>query len=192
MPRNIVDFYYGLVDFFACGRLLFTGRGNGAHLIGGKLDAVDDMRQRLARLRGKIRGDLNLAQGNFHNIHAFGRACLYGRYGVAHIVGGGHETFGSSGNLGGINFGRVWTGSQDQTGCLPPCITFALFMVCLAQFGFLAGIGFVFFHTIGSAMGVLRDVRQFSTGRLPNPWAWRLCNWGLSFLLTAWLAGAFH
>ncbi|WP_374290229.1 hypothetical protein [Desulfovibrio desulfuricans] len=103
-----------------------------------------------------------------------------------------HETFGSSGNLGGINFGRVWTGAQDQTGCLPPCITFALFMVCLAQFGFLAGIGFVFFHTIGSVMGVLRDVRQFSIGRQPNPWIWRLGNWGLSFLLTAWLAGAFN
>lgn len=102
-------------------------------------------------------------------------------------------TFGSSGNLGGMPFGRVWTGGAgDQTGCLSPCVTFALFMVCLAQFGFLAGIGFVFFHTIGVVLGVLRDLRQFSAGRLPNPWVWRLGNWGVSFLITAWLAGAFH
>lgn len=100
-------------------------------------------------------------------------------------------TFRSAG-MGGMGFGRMWTGGGDQSGCLAPCVTFALFMVCLAQFGFLAGIGFVVFHTIGSVLGVLRDLRQFSAGRVPNPWPWRLGNWAVSFLLTAWLAGAFH
>lgn len=100
-------------------------------------------------------------------------------------------SFGQTGGLGGMNFGRVWTGGNDQNGCLAPSITFAIFMVCLAQFGFLAGIGFVFFHIIGAVMGVMRDLRQFSTGRLPNPWTWRMGNWAVSFLLTAWFAGAF-
>ena len=102
-------------------------------------------------------------------------------------------SFGQSGNLGGFNFGRVWTGgAQDQFGCLPPCVTFALFLVCLAQFGFFAGIGFVFFHTVGAILGVVRDLRLFSTGRVPNPWLWRAGNWAVSFFLTAWISGAFH
>lgn len=100
-------------------------------------------------------------------------------------------TFGSAG-MGGMGFGRMWTTGGDQSGCLAPCVTFALFMVCLAQFGFLAGIGFVVFHTMGAVMGVLRDLRQIGAGRMPNPWPWRLGNWAVSFLLTAWLAGAFH
>ncbi len=101
-------------------------------------------------------------------------------------------TFGQAGGMGGMNLGRVWMGGNDQNGCMAPAITFAIFMVCLAQFGFLAGIGFVFFHIIGAALGVVRDLRQFSTGRLPNPWPWRIGNWAVSFLLTAWFAGAFH
>lgn len=102
-------------------------------------------------------------------------------------------SFGQSGNLGGFNFGRVWTGGgQDQFGCLPPCVTFALFLVCLAQFGFFAGIGFIFFHIIGAILGVVRDLRLFSTGRVPNPWIWRAGNWAVSFFLTAWISGAFH
>ena len=101
--------------------------------------------------------------------------------------------FGQSGNMGGFNLGRVWTGgAQDQLGCLPPCVTFALFLVCLAQFGFFAGIGFVFFHIIGAVLGVVRDLRLFSTGRVPNPWVWRAGNWAVSFFLTAWISGAFH
>ena len=101
--------------------------------------------------------------------------------------------FGQSGNMGGFNLGRVWTGgAQDQLGCLPPCVTFALFLVCLAQFGFFAGIGFIFFHIIGAILGVVRDLRLFSTGRVPNPWIWRAGNWAVSFFLTAWISGAFH
>ena len=123
--------------------------------------------------------------------------------GNAHDAGEGQQrfqgrffyrgSFGQSGNLGGLNFGRVWTsGAQDQLGCLPPCVTFALFLVCLAQFGFFAGIGFIFFHIIGAVLGVVRDLRLFSTGRVPNPWIWRTGNWAVSFFLTAWISGAFH
>ena len=43
-----------------------------------------------------------------------------------------------------------------------------------------------------ASMGVLRDLRQIGAGRVPNPWPWRLGNWAVAFLLTAWLSGAFH
>lgn len=139
--------------------------------------------------------------------NGWGDASSFGPFGEGSGMGaGGHGsgreqfrgrffyrgTFGQPGGMGGINFGRVWMGGNEQNGCLAPCITFALFMVCLAQFGFLAGIGFIFFHIVGAIMGVMRDLRQFSAGRLPNPWPWRIGNWAISFLLTAWFAGAFH
>lgn len=92
----------------------------------------------------------------------------------------------------GSPLGQIWmTGQGNSNACLAPCITFAIFLVCLAQFGFLAGLGFVFFHTIGSVAGTLRQMRLMTTGVMPNPWLWRMGNWVLSFLLTAWLAGAF-
>ena len=80
---------------------------------------------------------------------------------------------------------------MEQNACLAPCITFALFLVCLAQFGLLAGIGFVFFHIVGSVAGSMRDMRLLMRGREPNPWPWRIGNWLACFLLTAWLAGGF-
>ena len=93
---------------------------------------------------------------------------------------------------GGLRFGHIWTsGRMEQNACLAPCITFALFLVCLAQFGLLAGIGFVFFHIVGSVAGSMRDMRQLMQGREPNPWPWRIGNWLVCFLLTAWLAGGF-
>ena len=127
----------------------------------------------------------DLLGGNAHNSQN-GQQRFQGRFFY-------RGSFGQSGNLGGFNLGRVWTGgAQDQFGCLPPCVTFALFLVCLAQFGFFAGLGFVFFHTIGAFVGVVRDLRLFSTGRVPNPWVWRAGNWAVSFFLTAWISGAFH
>ncbi|SDF70929.1 hypothetical protein [Desulfovibrio legallii] len=93
---------------------------------------------------------------------------------------------------GGNGFARLWTfGRQEDNACLAPCITFALFLVCLAQFGFLAGLGFVFFHTVGAVLGALSSVRRMAAGHVPNPWVWRLGNWAVSFLITVWLAGGF-
>lgn len=105
------------------------------------------------------------------------------------------RTFGGS-NFGGFQagspLGRIWITSRDSSNaCLAPCITFAIFLVCLAQFGFLAGLGFVFFHTIGSLAGTLRQMRLMTVGVMPNPWLWRMGNWILSFLVTIWLAGGF-
>lgn len=100
---------------------------------------------------------------------------------------------GTFGNPGGAGFGRVWTATgADGAGCLGPCITFALFFVCLSQFGLLAGIGFIVFHLVGSVIGSIRSMRRLVEGRPPNPWSWRLGNWFISFMLTAWLAGGFN
>ena len=105
------------------------------------------------------------------------------------------RTFGGR-NFGGFQsgspLGQIWiTGRDSSNACLAPCITFAIFLVCLAQFGFLAGLGFVFFHTIGSIAGTLRQMRLMTAGVMPNPWLWRMGNWILSFLVTVWLAGGF-
>lgn len=100
-------------------------------------------------------------------------------------VGG---TFGN-----GAGFGRVWTATDaDGNTCLAPCVTFALFFVCLSQFGLLAGIGFAVFHVAGSIAGSIRSMRRLMEGRPVNPWVWRLGNWFVSFMLTAWLAGGFN
>lgn len=77
-------------------------------------------------------------------------------------------------------------------GCGPMIITFILFIICLAQYGALAGIGFLVFHIIGSILGSLRATRTMMLGYLWNPWPWRIGNWCVSFLLTVWLAGGFN
>ena len=93
----------------------------------------------------------------------------------------------------GRGFGRVWTsGGVNGNGCLAPCITFAIFLVCLSQFGLLAGIGFAVFHAIGGIAGSIRSMRLLVEGQETNPWHWRLGNWFISFMLTMWLAGGFN
>lgn len=97
------------------------------------------------------------------------------------------------GTFGNGGFGRVWTATGvDRNTCLAPCVTFALFFVCLSQFGLLAGIGFAVFHVAGSIAGSIRSMRRLVEGRPVNPWGWRLGNWFVSFMLTAWLAGGFN
>lgn len=129
-----------------------------------------------------------------------------GRWGNAGSTGSGNDwnhgdgsgarfyrVGGTFGNGGGAGFGRVWTATgADGAGCLGPCVTFALFLVCLSQFGLLAGIGFAVFHLVGSMVGSLRSMRRLMEGRPANPWSWRLGNWFISFMLTAWLAGGFN
>lgn len=100
---------------------------------------------------------------------------------------------GAFGGRAGAGFGRVWTATgADGNTCLAPCITFALFLVCLSQFGLLAGIGFAVFHLAGAIAGSIRSMRLLMEGRRANPWTWRLGNWFVSFMLTVWLAGGFN
>lgn len=100
---------------------------------------------------------------------------------------------GTFGDRAGAGFGRVWMATgADGNACLVPCITFALFLVCLSQFGLLAGIGFAVFHLAGGIAGSIRSMRLLMEGRQANPWAWRLGNWFVSFMLTVWLAGGFN
>lgn len=90
-------------------------------------------------------------------------------------------------------FNGVWTFSPlDRNGCLGPAITFTLFVICIAQFGILAGIGFAVFYIIGAILGSLRFTRMLMEGRPCNPWGWRVGNWTISLLLTIWLAGGFQ
>lgn len=81
--------------------------------------------------------------------------------------------------------------SVDQNACLAPCVTLVLFLVCLFQFGFLAALGFVFFHVLFGVLGSVQATSRMMTGEGFNIWLWRLGNWIFSFLLTVWLAGGF-
>ena len=81
--------------------------------------------------------------------------------------------------------------SVDQNACLAPVITLILFLVCLFQFGFLAALGFVFFHVLFGVLGSVQATSRMMTGEVFNIWLWRLGNWLFSFLLTVWLAGGF-
>lgn len=80
----------------------------------------------------------------------------------------------------------------DMGGCLPACVSFALFFICTGQYGLLAGIGFLVFHIIGSILGSVRAARLLMNGIVWNPWPWRIGNWLISFMLTIWLAGGLN
>lgn len=89
--------------------------------------------------------------------------------------------------FGGINTGYFWT-PINTDGCAPFVITLALFLGCLIQFGILAAIGFFVFHLIGSVLGITYGANRLIMGKPVNPWALRILNWTLSFMLTAFLA----
>lgn len=86
------------------------------------------------------------------------------------------------------NFSGAWVYSAPTAGCLPAVVTCALFLVCMAEYGLLAAIGFAVFHLVGNVLGSIRQTRQLMDGHIYNPWLWRTGNWLVSFLLTVWLA----
>lgn len=91
------------------------------------------------------------------------------------------------------SFSGIWTMAPvERNGCLAPAISFALFFICLGQFGVLAAIGFLVFYAIGGIIGSVHSTRRLMAGLPYNPWAWRAGNWTISFLLTVWLAGGFQ
>lgn len=77
----------------------------------------------------------------------------------------------------------------DQGSCLAACVTIFIFFACLGQYGFLAALGFVFFHVLIGIFSSVRQARLLMRGQPFNPWLWRACNWLFSYLLVAWLAG---
>ena len=85
--RAVVDVNNGSVDFFAGGRLFFTGSGDGAYLISCGEGIADDFVQGLARLVGKFRGGFYLFKGVLYAANALGCALLDGSNGIAHVVG---------------------------------------------------------------------------------------------------------
>lgn len=93
---------------------------------------------------------------------------------------------------GGFHSGGVWFHAglaDDPLARWAPGVTLALFVVVLVRFGFLAGLGFLFFHLAGSAVGMYRNIRALTQGRTPHPWLWRLASWAAAFGLAGWLSG---
>lgn len=85
---------------------------------------------------------------------------------------------------------RVFTtyGPGPQ-GCLSALVPLLLFLICLFQLGLLAAIGFAVFSCIGSLIGICRNLRLAAAEQGTNPAFWKIGNWIVSFILTAWLAG---
>lgn len=86
---------------------------------------------------------------------------------------------------------------QSTGGCAAGIITIAIALICLAQYGILAAIGFYAFYLAGGLIGIFVLIRRsLSLNRLTAPisfiWTWRICDWLLSYLLTAYLAGGFE
>lgn len=75
--RNGSHLFHRLVDFFAGGRLLLTGCGNGAHLIVDLVNKGQYLRERLARPYRKGGGMLNGSGHLFHIFNIFTCAGLY-------------------------------------------------------------------------------------------------------------------
>lgn len=90
----------------------------------------------------------------------------------------------------------VATSLQSTGGCAAGIITIAIALICLGKYGILAAIGFYAFYLAGGLIGLFVLIRRsLSQNRLVAPlsffWIWRICNWMLSYLLTAYLAGGF-
>lgn len=86
--------------------------------------------------------------------------------------------------------GMAWNfAPMDNVGCAAAFVTCFIFLVCLGQYGALAGIGFLVFHGIGSIMGSVYFARRLMLGLPVNVWLWRVGNWIIPFMLTAFLAG---
>ena len=89
------------------------------------------------------------------------------------------------GGMGGL-------GGFDTASRYAPAITAFLLIVVLVRFGFLAGLGFLFFYVIGAAFGTFQLIRRIAEGKAVYPWLWRIANWAIAFLLAGWLSGGFR
>lgn len=108
---------------------------------------------------------------------------------------------GSSWSSGGGAYGgggrQGWSGRTlsfaaiDNTGCAAALTTCFVFFLCLFQWGLLAAIGFIVFHTIGNVIASVYSARRLMRGIICNVWSLRAANWIISFFITAWLAGGF-
>jgi len=73
---------------------LFGGRGDGAHLIPGRLHHGHDFGQGRARTFGQLGGFFHGGSGLIHHGDGAGRALLDADDGAAHFLGGAHGFFG--------------------------------------------------------------------------------------------------
>ena len=78
--------------------------------------------------------------------------------------------------------------SPGHQGLMPAStVTLVLFIACMLKWGFLAGLGFLFFYAIFAALGVAWNLRQVMQGKIPNPWIWRVGNWCVSMAVVSCL-----
>lgn len=102
----------------------------------------------------------------------------------------GEEQYSAYSRKPGSSRNVIWTySSYNNPGCLIASITFGIFLVLVAKYGLLAGIGFIVFHIIGSIASALLASRALIAGRPFSPWPARILNWLVCTLLTVWLAG---
>ncbi len=81
-------------------------------------------------------------------------------------------------------------GQNNTVSCLPALLLIATAVGLAIQFGFFAGLGFLFFYAIGSVVSMALFVRSALQGRVTSLTLWtrRALVWGASFLLTVLLA----
>lgn len=97
--------------------------------------------------------------------------------------GFGQRDYGPQGKI-------VWSYSNfNNPGCVAAAITFGIFLILVARYGLLAGIGFFVFHVIGSIINTMLASRALMAGRSYPLWPGRIINWLICALLTIWLAG---
>lgn len=105
---------------------------------------------------------------------------------------GRHGFHGTSWSWTSMRGGMGGLGGFDTASRYAPAITVFLLIVVLVRFGFLAGLGFLFFYVIGAAFGTLQLIRRIAEGKAVYPWLWRIANWAIAFLLAGWLSGGFR
>lgn len=80
LARHFINFNDCLIDFFAGGRLLLAGSGNGVGLIGCNICGDNNLAQGLPGEAGALRRSIDLLDGIIHRNKAFRGTFLDGAY----------------------------------------------------------------------------------------------------------------
>ena len=86
------------------------------------------------------------------------------------------------------NFSRSMSGSS---GCMPVSVTLFLALIAFLAYGFLAGLGFLFFSAVGLGLTFFVFIKRIFSGKSSNFLLMAILTWAVSWLLVAWMSGAF-